>query len=542
MISSIISILSLFRVIVLPVQFQDCGMTADSTSVSMMLQEASDYFTEQTNDTVSFELGPVTTLPKTLKYYGKNVAGYHDEKMHEAVVYACRNVQNRINFAEYDNSGDGKVECVVILTAGLSESDGNPEEYIWPQQNKLSNDTSPLIIANKTVNDYLVITELWSKAGENARLTGIGTLCHEFGHIIGLVDYYDTDGIASGGLSTAMWGTTALMDEGNFNNEGRTPPYLNAVDCWLLGLGECEELAEGTHTLPPMGGKGGKYMKYETGHEGEFYLFEARNNTQRDAYIGGRGLLVYHIDRSVPTYLDRWKDNRVNCYPDHQCAHIISADPNASSASGAFFPHGEITAFTPLPLALTGISVLSDGSVSFNVFKPFKSTEITAYQDAATVCWELDKSLSGLPVTLICGEAGAEPDTIHVGNVSSYTIERLKPDTKYSLKLLVEGGGPHRYSSRAEFTTKVYFKDTLPFILLSGAERNDDGSFVKGTGIPLRVYNIRDVEDVKWYFNGSQVRTDSDGRFILDRNGTLKAVVSHTSESHSVLIKEIIVR
>jgi len=542
MLAAVVSILSIFRVIVLPVQFQDCGMTADSVAIASMLNDASEYLTEQFSDTIRFELGPVSTLPKSTEYYGKNIVGKHDEKIHEAVTGACRAVQKEVNFAEYDNDGDGTVECVALLTAGLSEADGTSESNIWPQQNKLSSITFPLILDGKTIDNYVVACELWSSAGNNPRLNGIGTLCHEFCHILGMVDYYDTDGVASGGKSTAMYASTALMDEGNLNNSGRTPPYFNAVDCWLLGLGDCEELAEGYHVLSPMNGKNRHYLKYETGHEGEFYLFEARNNTGRDAYIGGKGLLVYHIDRSSPTYIDRWTFNQVNCYPDHQCAYIVSANPDKPVASESFFPNGSIKDFTALPLALVDIERHSNGDVGFNVIRPFKSIETTAFQDAAIISWQTDQSLKRIPYTLIFNEEGQGADTLSLGSVYSCTLENLKPETKYQVKINADGNGARVYSITTEFTTKAYLEDTLPFIMLSTAERNEDGTFVKGTRIPLRVFNIRDVESVKWSFNNREVKTDESGYYTLDRNGTLKAYVTHVNGSVSILTKEISVK
>lgn len=542
MLTFLVSILSVFRVIVLPVQFQDCGLTYDSDALSSVMDKASEYMSEQLSDTVCFELGPISTLPKPTEYYGKNVVDTHDEKIHEAVTATCREVQKDVDFARYDNDGDGKVDCVVLLTAGLSEADGTSENNIWPQQNSLSGTAVPITLGGKTIDNYIITCELWSYLGNNPRLTGIGTLCHEFGHIIGLVDYYDTDGMASGGKATAMYSSTALMDEGNLNDDGRTPPYFNAVDFWLLGLGECKELEEGNYVLAPINGKNRTYLKYETGHEGEFYLFEARNNVGRDAFIGGKGLLVYHVDRSSPTYIDRWKFNQVNCYPDHQCAYVVSANPQKPTASEAFFPNGSIRDFTSLPLALLDIEKLSGGFVSFRVIRPFKSVVTTTFQDAAIISWETDKSIEGLPCSLIIGSSGHEADTLSLGPVNSCTLEDLEPDTKYSVELKAAGDGSKVFSFKTEFTTKVLMDGTLPFIVLSTAARNDDGSFMKGSKIPLRVYNLKEAVDVRWYFNGVEISTGESGFYSLDRDGTLKARVTYKNGTTGVLVKEITVK
>jgi len=541
MMNFLVSILAVFRVIVLPVQFQDCKMTASTTEFTSMLKDASAYMTEQLGYEVCFELGPLSTLPNPTSYYGRNSGDIHDVNIGEAVSGACRSVQSKVDFSRYDNDGDGVVDCVALITAGLSEADGTSEDNIWPQQNSFSNLTTSFYIGNAAIKKYVVSCELWSKAGNNRHFCGIGTLCHEFCHILGLVDYYDTDGVAGGGKSTAMYATTALMDEGNRNNEGRTPPYFNALDCHLLGLGECSELAEGEYTLPPMDGKNRKYLKYETGNEGEFYLFEARSNTGRDAYIGGNGLLVYHIDRSAP-YIDRWESNRVNCDPAHQCAFVVPANPKAASASEAFYPYGDTRDFTSLPLALLDIARKDGGNVSFKVIRPFKSINTDVYQDAAIISWLPDEYILGKPYTATYKAEGQQAKTISIGTISNFTLENLTPNTKYEVEVKVDCNNSRVFSFKTEFTTKVKLDDTLPFIILSTAERNSDGTFVYGSRIPLRICNLENVREVTWYFDDLAISTFGSGYYSLFSSGTLKAYVIHKDGSVTILSKTIIVK
>ena len=72
---------------------------------------------------------------------------------------------------------------------------------------------------------------------------------------------YDTDLEGSGGKSEALWKTTALMDGGNYNNDGRTPPYYNAIDRDMLGIGKPEELKEGKYKLEPVN-VNGRFLKF----------------------------------------------------------------------------------------------------------------------------------------------------------------------------------------------------------------------------------------------------------------------------------------
>lgn len=64
-----------------------------------------------------------------------------------------------------------------------------------------------------------------------AKMTHIGIFCHEFGHVLGWPDFYDTDGIV-GGDSPGL-GAYSLMSEGNYNNNSRTPPASTILERWM---------------------------------------------------------------------------------------------------------------------------------------------------------------------------------------------------------------------------------------------------------------------------------------------------------------------
>ena len=54
-------------------------------------------------------------------------------------------------------------------------------------------------------------------------LGGIGTLCHEFGHVMGLPDLYDTqyESNYKQSLTPNEWN---IMDGGSYNGNGHCPP------------------------------------------------------------------------------------------------------------------------------------------------------------------------------------------------------------------------------------------------------------------------------------------------------------------------------
>lgn len=543
-------ILASFKVIAIPAQFQDCRFTSSQEEIRALIDDTAEYFNEQYEGsrTFEFDLAPVATLSHNLSYYGKNTIDAHDKMLYEGVVEACRQAGESMDFSEYDNDGDGFADAVIIITAGLSEADGTSEDNIWPQQDRLKNHNAVLQVGGVKIDGYITVNELWSKGGEGARLTGIGNLCHEFCHLLGLPDYYDTDG-KSGGLSRAMWGTLALMDEGNRNDEGRTPPYFNALDLELLGLGESVEMVPGEYLLEPMG-KSRKYLKAATGKDGEFFLFEARENSGRDAFIGGSGLVIYHIDRSGGQ-MSFWDENKVNCKPEHQNAYAIPCIPESESVSQIFFPQNGSDHFASSsspafidwsgkesPFAVTDIKALGNGNVSFNVIRPFTIEDPVVFQDAVMFRWSKDNSLKGYGTSVSWSLDGETPESVVTDN-GFITVEGLEPYSTYFFTFTDLKSG---YFATQTVTTKVLRDNAKTYICLNYAERNADGSFERGTRIPLRVINAKDVSSIIWYDGKKRIYPESDGYLTLTHDMSLKAEITRADSTREVLMKEIHVK
>ena len=298
MVPQLAILLSVFRMVVIPVQFQDRQFSCTEAELEQTVLLAQDYFNDQSGGETEFifDLAPAVTLSKPCSYYGSNYSDRRDALLYEAVREACSLVSDRIDFSLYDNDADGYVDNVFILAAGLSEADGASSDNIWPQQGKMSDFKASFSMDGKTVDSFAVSCELASDSGLNPRPAGIGVFCHELAHVFGLHDLYDTDGTGSGGESEGLW-STSLMDEGCKNSDGNCPPNLNALDLETLGAGTMEELATGDYRLEPID-RSRRYLKYETGIEGEYFLFECRAPEGWDAPLGTGGLLIYHIDKS----------------------------------------------------------------------------------------------------------------------------------------------------------------------------------------------------------------------------------------------------
>ena len=132
--TSLTLLLSVFRMIVLPVEFQDQAFTSTPAQLEATVRQAEQYFNRQFagKTTFEFSLAPVTTLAHEMAYYGANYSERKDVNLGEAVREACTQQQNEINFAQFDNDSDGTVDNVFLLAAGVGEDDGGGESAIWP--------------------------------------------------------------------------------------------------------------------------------------------------------------------------------------------------------------------------------------------------------------------------------------------------------------------------------------------------------------------------------------------------------------------------
>lgn len=524
-----------------------------------------------------FDVAPIVTLSQTHQYYGKNSNG-KDSRAAEAVAEACRlAAANGTDFSIYDTDNDGKVDDILLFYAGKDESEGGGDDCIWSHAWKLSAANIKLTLNGKVIDSYAATSELSLRSSGKYQFKTIGTICHEYSHSLGLADMYDTDYGGSGGEADGLWKSTALMDKGNFNNDGRTPPYYNAIDRDMLGIGQCEELKEGHYVLEPIN-LNGRFLRMDTANEGEYYLIECRTNTGWDIYTRCKGLAIYHIDKSAnltgysPVYerdasaAERWTSNEVNCRPQHQCADMIESLDKANDISQIMWPYGKNNSFTPQsspsftlwdgsgsPLSITDILQIGD-NVSFNVVKsesanPEKAIDIRRdiYQDTAIIQWKTDVPGSTSPAFILIGEKGKSETgelTVNAFEPGKYAIrlEGLKPATTYTMKIHYEASGVKGEVVNVQFSTKKIYREGYPFIFLNTVKRNEDGSFPAGSMLPLVLLNANKFKAVEWYMDDRSIIADKNGYFKLTRSCKIKAVILYIDGSKEIIEKSMRVK
>ena len=271
-------------------------------------------------------LGPVQ-LAESRAYYGTNVRGY-DAWLGTMIIEACEGMDDRVDFNDYDNDGDGVVDVVVVLYPGVGEAQAwrTVPESVWPCQWDMNecydwgySPKGAFPLDGVMINKFAVFNELEGNSNYSTTIDGIGTFCHEFGHCLGLPDFYPTNNGNAYGMSS--WD---IMDYGCYLDDAHTPAGYTSYERHFMGWMDLTDPVENTlYTLSPLNGDDGNAVKVTNdANPDEYYLLEYRTRTGWDAYLPGEGILVIHVDYDK----DIWDANSPNNISSHQRMTIIPAD------------------------------------------------------------------------------------------------------------------------------------------------------------------------------------------------------------------------
>ncbi|MDO9155036.1 MAG: M6 family metalloprotease domain-containing protein [Paludibacter sp.] len=318
---------------------------------------ARDYFKSASYGKFSpqFDVVGPYTLPNTSSFYGANGTDGYDVKPQQMVIDACNAADIAgLNFAQYDTDNDGFVDNVFVYYAGYNEAEGGATTTIWPHAWSLPNTSTKF--DGKTVYNYACTSELRGNTGAN--MCGIGTFTHEFGHVIGLPDYYHTTESSKNTLNE--W---SIMDNGAYLNLGRTPPTYSAYDRFYLGWFTPQQVSTPSDltllplyqgTTIPANTNQQSYLLSATNHNlvgsnpspVEFFMVEYRKKTGWDAFLPAEGMLIWHIDYNATA----WNNNTPNNYTgttqtasSHMRVYLQplsgqTTTPGTAFTTGAFTP------------------------------------------------------------------------------------------------------------------------------------------------------------------------------------------------------------
>ena len=335
---------------------------------------AAEYFNSQSDGKYrpQFDVfGPVT-LSKNCAYYGENDAEDNDMYATDAVIEACILANQQypeLNFADYDSDKDKYVDFVYVIYAGQGEAAGGSSTTIWPHNWEIIYAVYPfneagqydpngermsccyteddIYIDGVYLNNYAMSSELMG-----SELGGIGTLCHEFGHVIGLPDFYDTEYNTNymKRLTPNEWN---IMDGGSYNGDGHCPPNYDPWEKYFMGWITPENLGDNPQklTLAANGTQGYKAYQINAAGvqeaatmEGLNYYIENRQQQGWDTYVPASGMLIWKVDFKADAWINNAPNNTANA-PLYTLVIPSGTKIGASYGTENVWPYGNKTSW-----------------------------------------------------------------------------------------------------------------------------------------------------------------------------------------------------
>ena len=303
-------------------------------------------------------VGPVT-VSQNMAYYGGNIGG-GDKNPEAMIVEACKLVNDSVDFSLYDNDNDEIADFVYVIYAGYGEADGGAAHTIWPHQYFIF---QTLKLDNTKIYRYACSNEMDNYTKHH---TGIGTFCHEFSHVLGLPDLYETTGYGS----HKTMGQWSILDYGPYNNDGNTPPAYSAYERFFMGwltprlITEPEnitlaELNESQEALLISSSDQHNLIGNDPDPT-TFYLLENRQQTGWDEYLPGHGLMLTKIQYNYK----KWFDNTVNNTAKSMGVDLIEADGKAPDYDDARPSNGYMGKAKDLfPAGATAYTLITDHAI-----------------------------------------------------------------------------------------------------------------------------------------------------------------------------------
>lgn len=281
--------------------------------------------------------GPYTAS-HDMGFYGNNDISGSDINPYNLFLEAIEQVANETDLRLYDGDGDGYLDNVHIIYAGYGEEAGAPASTIWAHESTFR---TPYEIQGIKIDRYSCAPELRENSGSG--ISRIGPHCHEIGHALGAMDYYDTNYNGDGRfLGTGNWD---VMAQGSWNNGGVTPadfnPYVKAYDFGWITL---RTLPTGKVVVKPSNRNSECYYLLGSSEASDYYILENRSKEDWGAQLPGYGLLLYHIHQDI-----RNSGNNINSTAPQKC-YLVCASSKVKIPSEAPSSYGDInTEGCPFP-------------------------------------------------------------------------------------------------------------------------------------------------------------------------------------------------
>jgi immune inhibitor A len=470
--------------------------------------------------------------PYTLAHERAYYTADGDARAPEMAMEAAKLADADIDFTQY--AADGRGYDIFVYYSGGQEADGSDKDGIWPHRGYFNS----IELDGVQLSGYACSSELCYQEGYTSiGFTQIGSFCHEYGHTLGLPDFYNTNG------NSDPIGPTnySLMDVGCYNNTSRTPPALNILERWMLGWAEPEVVeSDGDYVIRPVTSDAGYMVR--TAKTGEYFLLECRGAGQNvwddprylDFYGLGTywGLIAYHVDVSKTSL---WRSNQVNIASGSECFHLVFSDPSSRYyydpvyiPGHCFFPgenrvteivNGTTVGYEARDGSKPTGNIVdiqlndSDHTVSFTYSSrssAVKNVRSEAWQHDAIVTWT-DAEATSWTVTCV-PVSGGEARSVTVTECAAH-LSLLKADTEYEVTIVNDRKGQSRLSVATLAEGRGNPRITLSASALSSSEP-----------VLFTLSDCGDYSDVKWTVDGANsdnYRTLSSGERRIQATVTL---------------------
>ena len=404
------------------------------------------YFKDQSNGKYDpdFEVFGIYTLSQNRQYYGGNSGG-NDKGLGSMVTEACQMAAaDGVSFSPFDTNNDNYCDVVIIIYAGVGEAQASytVPNSIWPCNWTLSsayyygmggngafrpNGSGPY------VDTFAVFNEVHGSSDNGRTIDGIGTFCHEFGHCLGLPDFYDTN--YGGHYGMGYWD---IMDTGCYANDTYTPVGYSAYEKNFMGWIDYVIPNPGTYyTLPIWNQKNeetDKALFLQSDINGnEFFIIENRRQQGWDRYLPAQGLLIHHITYSA----SRWQANT----PNNQNIQLITIMPadntlSTSNESGDTWPRNGKTEFTDTSTPAAKLNMAANGNISGNagyLGKPV--TEMVINGDGTASFWYIKGAITDPTIEVSTENLNCGATPVNSSISKTFTVTGLALTGNISLTL-----------------------------------------------------------------------------------------------------------
>lgn len=338
-----------------------------------------DYFKAQSGGMFvpTFDVVGIVTLDHPYSYYGKNDEDGNDEGLDylPGDVTSAAVEQLGVDFSKYvvpagDSNHTKGVPLLAMFYAGRGEATESETEanakLLWPCEWDGTDDP----VAQGTYqgvhfNSFFIGNEL-DTGGRS--LMGMGVFCHEFGHALGLPDFYVTDYSYEGDDAFGLW---SIMDGGAYVNDSRAPVGYTAYEKSYMGWLDLPEIdAAGDVTLQLPEGKSEQSAYIMRNSSNETFIFENRQPGTWYPSSFGSGVMVTRVAYS--RY--QWLYNTLNNTQTKKRACMLTADGaklDFSAQQSNLYGNSKKTIATlktynggTMTVNMTGITKNADGTLT----------------------------------------------------------------------------------------------------------------------------------------------------------------------------------